>query len=263
MIHILGGNGFVGSAFVRLFERLGLEHRNIDLDNYSEFVGTSCDVLINANGNSSKLLAKNDPIADFRANVESTRRLFVDMDCGFYIHLSTCDVYPDCSSPSLTREDDPIDLARQSPYGFHKYLSELCARTLAENWLVVRMGGFVGPGMKKNAVFDILKGEKLWLHPDSELQFLHTDDSAAIVWDLFGKSVRNEVVNVCGDGTVKLADVIQWSGKSPERDGNARPVRYEVDVRKLRGHGSRIPPTADTVRDFVRRAVAGRVAGAE
>jgi nucleoside-diphosphate-sugar epimerase len=254
MIHILGGNGFVGSAFVRLFGRLGLEYRNITRDNYSGFVGTSCDVLINANGNSSKILAKNDPMTDFRANVESTRKLLNDMDCGFYIHLSSCDVYPDCSSPSLTREDDPIDLARQSPYGFHKYLSELCAQALRKNWLVIRQGGFVGPGMKKNAIFDILGGGKLWLHPGSELQFLHTDDSAAIIWDLFGKSVRNETVNVCGDGTVRLEDAIRWSGKTPEPDANARPIRYEVDIRKLHGCGSRIPSTVDTVKEFVRRA---------
>lgn len=251
MIYVLGGNGFVGSAFRRLFTEKGIEHSVITRENYPSFIGSSCDVLVNAGGNSSKIKAARDPLFDFEATVASTRRLLHDIRCDFYIHLSSCDVYPDCSSPLISREDSPPTCSSLGPYGFHKYLAELCAAALSPKWLVIRQGGFVGPGMKKNAIYDILFGDKLWLHPDSRLQYLHTDDSAGLVWKLYSDGIENEIVNVCGDGTVRLADVMAWAGRAPELSPDAiAPAHYEVNIDKLRSR-CRVPKTADTVRRFV------------
>lgn len=247
---VIGGKGFVGSAYVRLFEARGIDCRVIGREEYSLVAGTSCDVLINANGNSSKLLARRDPMADFEANVTATRRFLADIDCGFYIHLSSCDVYPDCSSPSQTCEDAILAPAGQSPYGFHKWLAEQCVRHCAERWLIIRPGGFVGPGMKKNAIFDILNGGPLWLDPQSELQFIHTDDAARVVWGLYEQGVANEVVNVCGDGVVRLSDVMAWVGKDVPVQPNSPIVRYEVSVEKLRGLAC-VPDTIASVSSFV------------
>ena len=58
MIFLLGGNGFVGSGFVRAMETRGLAFRVITRANYAEFAGQECDLFINANGNSSKLLGR-------------------------------------------------------------------------------------------------------------------------------------------------------------------------------------------------------------
>src|SRR5262249_37848750 len=175
LIFIIGGRGLVGSAFVRLFESTGQPHAVIQRDNYNDFAGQRCDVLINANGNSSKPLARNNPLADFEASVRSVRASLIDFQFDRYVLLSSCDVYPDCSSPAVTGEDQPIDVARQSPYGFHKYLAEQCVAHAAPGSLILRCGGFVGPGLRKNAIYDILHGGTLYLDPASELQFLHTD----------------------------------------------------------------------------------------
>lgn len=102
MIFILGGRGFVGSAFVRYCQQNRLEHTVIDRANYAEFIGHSCDVLINANGNSKKFLAHQQPLQDFDASVRSVRASLIDFHAALYIYLSSCDVYPDCSSPILT-----------------------------------------------------------------------------------------------------------------------------------------------------------------
>jgi nucleoside-diphosphate-sugar epimerase len=255
MIYILGGEGFVGSGFVRLFRKLGLEYKVINRDNYQTLIGSFCDVFINANGNSSKILAKREPLADFDANVRVTRTVLEDFICGFYIHLSSCDVYADCSAPETTREDAPLDLRRQSPYGFHKLLAEQCVRHRCENWIVLRQGGFVGPGMKKNAVYDILYGDKLWLNPESELQFLHTDDSAAIIWSLYNQGLRNEIFNVCGAGLVKLSEVIRWSGRKVDVTEDSPVVRYEVGIDKVSRYAA-MPATSVTVKSFVEKVTA-------
>jgi nucleoside-diphosphate-sugar epimerase len=250
MIYIVGGKGFVGSGFVRLFEKLKLEYAVITRDNYRNFADTGCDVLINANGNSGKLLAMREPLADFDANVRVTRALLEDFKCGFYIHLSSCDVYPDCSGPESTREDTPIDLSRQSPYGFHKLLAEQCVRHRHRDWLIIRQGGFVGPGMKKNAVYDILYGDKLWLHPESELQFMHTDDSAELIWNVYRQGVRNEIFNLCGCGLVKLRDVMRWSKRNVVIDASAQLIQYNVSINKLKKYVT-VPESEISVYNFV------------
>jgi nucleoside-diphosphate-sugar epimerase len=250
VVYILGGEGFVGSGFTRLFGKLNLDHRVITRHNYQELIGSSCNVFINANGNSGKILANRAPLADFDANVRTTRATLEDFTCGCYIHLSSCDVYADCSNSETTREDTPADLYRQSPYGFHKMLAEQCVRHRCDNWLIVRQGGFVGPGMKKNAVYDILYGGKMWLDSESELQFLQTDDSAAIIWSLYDRGIRNEVFNVCGAGLVKLREVIEWSGRKTEITPGSPAVRYAVNINKISRYHP-MPDTKITVKSFV------------
>jgi len=124
MIFIIGGEGFVGSAFARFCQNKNKEFEIIDRENYDSFKGKKCDILINANGNSSKILATKDPLEDFEATVTSVRKSMDDFKCKKYILLSSCDVYPDCSSPNLTSEDSQIDISKQTSYGSHKYQAE-------------------------------------------------------------------------------------------------------------------------------------------
>ncbi|MDE2292105.1 MAG: SDR family oxidoreductase, partial [Elusimicrobia bacterium] len=250
MILILGGKGFVGSAFARWCERGGREFRVVTRADYASHVGTSCDVLINAAGNSSKPLAAERPLADFEASVLAVRRSLEDFRPGLYVHISSCDVYPDCSSPAATAEDAPLPPARQSAYGFHKRLAELCVMNRAPRWLVLRAGGFVGPGLRKNAVFDILNGGPLWLDPSSELQYLSTDAAAALAMTLVEKAAVNEVFNLCGDGTVRLEDIARRAGRKPGARPGSPVKRYDVSLRKLK-EAVPVPRSEDEVFRFV------------
>lgn len=232
MIFLLGGKGFVGSGFARQLQRDGRPVEIITRENYRSYVGRSCDVLINANGNSKKFLAKEQPKDDFQASVASVRNSLIDFEFKKYVFLSTSDIYPDCSSPALTGEDRPIDVAVLSAYGCHKYLAELCVRHGAEDWLIVRQGGFVGPGLKKNAVFDVLYGDRLWVHPDSRFQFIHTDASARLVLTLMDRGLSREIVNIAAAGTVSITDVMTRVGRHVPHDPQAVPVHYEIATGK-------------------------------
>ena len=68
MIFILGGRGFVGSGFVRACEEAGEDYAIIDRASYGQRIGQRCDILVNANGNSSKLFARQRPLDDFDAS---------------------------------------------------------------------------------------------------------------------------------------------------------------------------------------------------
>jgi len=254
MIFVMGGKGFVGSAFVRYCQAHGLDYAVVELDNYQDHVGRHCDILINADGNSKKYLARDKPLEEFDASVRSVRASLVDFRTDYYVHVSTCDVYPDCSAPAVTQEDQEIDIARQSPYGFHKYLAEQCVRHGAVRWLIPRFGGFVGPGMKKNPIFDILRGGPLWLDPESELQYLHTDRAAEIVFRLIDLRLDKTVVNVCGDGLVKLSDVMSLAGRRAPVSPGSPCVRYDVSINKLKQWVD-VPHSWDMVSEFVKAEI--------
>lgn len=251
MIFILGGKGFVGSAFARACEKKGREYLVIDRNTYGRQVGKSCDIFINAAGNSKKFLSKQNPLRDFDESVRSVRRSLVDFRFGRYVLVSSCDVYPDCSSPLVTVEDLPIDVSRQSAYGFHKYLAEQCVIHDAGEWLISRFGGFVGPGLKKNPIFDILKGGRLWLDPRSELQYMHTDRAAEVVLDLIDKGRSRRIFNICGRGVVSLQEVMDWAGRHVPVEPESPVVRYEVAIEKISALAD-IPESRQTVMDFIR-----------
>lgn len=257
MIFILGGRGLLGSAFARVCERRGQPFQIIDRQNYGNYAGARCDIFVNANGNSRKPLAKTEPLREFDASVRSVRASLIDFPCDQYVHLSSCDVYPDCSSPEFTKEDQRFDPAHQSPYGFHKYLAEECVRHAAGNWLIFRLGGFVGPGLKKNAVFDILTGGPLWLDPNSALQFLHTESAAEIMLDLAARgTVSRETFNLCGRGLIELTEIMEIAGTVPVQPGSPC-VRYDVSIEKI-SQVVAVPDTRTTVLEFVRTATNNR-----
>ena len=234
MIYIIGGNGFVGSAIVRQCQKRELGYRVLTRENFDQFAGSSCAILINANGNSKKYMAERKPLWEFDASVRTVFQYLTQIQTEKYIQLSSCDVYPDCSHPEQTKENQPVAVDRQSAYGFHKYLAELCVQHYAKKWLIFRMGGFVGPGLKKNAVYDILHGGPLWLEKESELQFISTDAAAGIILDLALSEHTNEILNLCGDGTIKIHDILQASGCRVAEKPDVPKVRYEVNIDRLR-----------------------------
>ncbi len=255
MIYLIGGNGFVGSAYARLFEARNLPFRIITRENYAAFRGTSCDVLINANGNSKKFLSTREPMTDFDQSVRSVARSIEDFRAGTYVLLSTGDVYPEQHAPSVTREDQQIDLTRQSRYGLHKMLAEQLVRGTQARWIVMRMGGFVGPGLKKNAIYDMLTGAPVWLAPSSELQFISTDRAASLVWRLVEKGVSGEIVNLGAKGLVHLGNLHKSLGSSSVFQDNAPTVRYELSLDKLASLvGEPLPDARAEVDAFLAKA---------
>jgi nucleoside-diphosphate-sugar epimerase len=252
MIYVIGGTGFVGSAYARLFARLGLEHRVITRATRDEFIGTRCDIVIDCNGNSKKFLAEREPLLDFDMSVRSVAQSLEAFPCDTYVLLSSGDVYPDQSDFARTQEEQVIDPAAVSRYGRHKLLAEQLVRGGARNWLIMRMGGFIGPGLKKNAIFDILREAPVWLSPESELQFISTDRAAGLVWGLIEQGVRREVINLGANGLVNIGKLCDRLGSHSEFRPQAPKVRYELNLNKLaRLYDGALPNSEDEVNNFI------------
>jgi nucleoside-diphosphate-sugar epimerase len=252
-VFIIGGRGFIGSAFVRWCQEHDVEHAIVGRDDLHEYAGQRCDVLINAAGNSSKVLAERDPIADHRQNVEQVRELLRQFRFDVWVQLSSCDVYENLSDPAANHEDVNICYRPRSAYGFHKFLAEQYVAQCASEWLILRLGGCVGPDLRKNAVFDVLRGGPVWIHPDSRLQYMHTDDVARCTFELLGRGSRQTVFNLCGTGTVSIRQCIESSARTvtfADRASALPRVVYDVNTERVRRICT-IPHSREVVRQFI------------
>jgi len=265
VVSVIGAEGFVGSAFAALLAaQPDVTLRPITRRNYDVEARQPSDVVIDCAANSRKYVAEETPAEEFELSVTHRLRTLHDFPAPLHVHVSSVDVYNDLGSPLTTREDTPIDVARSSHYGFHKVLAEELVRHYAPSWLIVRLAGMVGPGLRKNPVHDVLHAHPLRIHPDSQYQFLSTSDVARLTWNLVASGLRLEIVNVCGSGLVSPREIARLADVTPDLSTlpkDSRPRIVDASVEKLQRLVP-VPTTADTISAFVRdwhavRGVAG------
>ena len=249
---VVGGKGFVGSAIVRALQAKNASVTIIDQDEYSSAIGQSFDVLINANGNSKKYLSRKDPAGEFKLSVASVSDSLQDFKYGLYVHLSTIDVYADHEHPSANHEDVPIDINQLSPYGLHKRMAEQLVEYYPDQWLIFRMAGFVGPGLWKNSIHDMLSHQPVRVNLDSAYQYLHTADLAEGILRVISQGQRNKIFNITGTGVITLREIAEMI---PGYDIETCPTdlpqeHYEVSNERIQS--CFVPPTTrSTVRTFI------------
>jgi nucleoside-diphosphate-sugar epimerase len=261
-VTVIGADGFVGSAFVRHLSGVsGLQLRTVTRASYSAQRGSPSDVTIDCASNSRKYLAEQKPREDFDLSVTHRLRTLEDFPAAIQLHISSVDVYSDLGSPDTTREDSPVGGADSSRYGFHKWMAEQLVRKYARGWLIVRLAGMVGPGLRKNPVFDVLHGQPLRIHPDSQYQFLHTDVVASAIWRLLEAGRKQEVFNVCGLGLISPRQIAAHAGRAlnlSQLAAEAEPRVVNASVDKVQSVlTDALESTSETVRRFVQGTLEG------
>ncbi|MFA6214648.1 MAG: SDR family oxidoreductase [Candidatus Micrarchaeia archaeon] len=248
-VGIIGYRGFVGSAFYEVFQEGGkFEVTGIGRENYGGLKGSAFDILINANGNSSKRLAETEPEKDFEMNVVATQHALGDFPSKHYVHLSTVEVYNDKSRNETTQEDSGIDPSRLSNYGKSKYAGEQAARR-HKSFLILRLAGMVGPGMKKGPAYDILHDGKLYLSEKSLLHFMDTREVARIAMLLCRKGKWGETYNVAGRGALELSRFAGMAGVKLSSSGKETAL-FGISTQKLERE-TEVMPSEEAVRAFI------------
>lgn len=258
---VIGAIGFIGSAVAAEAGRRGYAVSAVDLDNYKEFLsGGEFDLVINAAGNARKFIDDQDPVKGYELSVTSVMRALHDFRFRFYVQLSSGAIYPDEGHPRKNSETTPLHPSRMTRYGFHKWLAEQLVEHYAPRHLLVRMGGFVGPGLRKNALYDLLTGGPLFVHPDSEFQYMDTRDLARTVFELYEGAAGGEaLLNLSACGTVSVRQAAAWAGRELPEASLSRPkVRAELNVERAARLVS-LPETTETVRRFIREVQSGKV----
>jgi len=116
------------------------------------------------------------------------------------------------------------------------------------DWLILRLGGMVGEGMRKGPVYDIVTGAPLRVGTASRFQFINTCDVARIAISMIDEGCSGEVFNICGRGTVSIREVMEMVGRTGENDLPAEVWNVNTD-KTHRRFG--LPTTEETVRAFI------------
>jgi nucleoside-diphosphate-sugar epimerase len=254
---VIGGRGFVGSALASAAAGAGWRVSVVGRDDYRDQIGRPFDVVINANGNAKRFKADAEPLWDFDNSVRPVYESVLDFPSAHYVLISSVDVYNDTRDADATAECEPIDPARLRPYGFHKRIAELCVARGADSWQIFRLAQMVSPALTKGPIFDLLHGRPLWIHPASELPYLHTRTAADVIVRVIANGPRQEIYNVCGRGSVEFARVLALVGRSPSDQAYAEcePQMYRINTDKTHRLCS-LPESWNEIRTFIQAATA-------
>lgn len=220
----------LGSDLVTYLSK-SYEVTGISKENYSKHVGTSFDVVINANGNSKRFWANEHPYEDFIASTESVYKSIFDFPTKLYIYISSSDVYPNHANAPF--EDARIESKKLSSYGFHKFLSEIIVRRLTKNYLILRSSMMLGRKLKKGPFFDIVHHQPLFISKKSKLQLITTKAISEIIDLLITNNIKNEIFNMGGKGVLAFENVHTYFKTTVHFQKNTQLQRYEVNTKKL------------------------------
>ena len=125
--------------------------------NIQDIGGQAFGTVVCAAAPAKKWIANLDPISD-RQNIESLINHLKRMTCQTFLLISTVDVF---KCPIGVDEDTLVDEEGLHAYGLHRRQLEKFVESHFHNHLIVRLPGLVGPGLRKNVIFDILNDNNL------------------------------------------------------------------------------------------------------
>ena len=152
---LIGYTGFVGttllkqSSFTHLFRST----------NIHEIANQQFNLVICAGASGTKWLANKEP-ADDLAKITQLISYLKTVQCDLFVLISTVDVF---KNPVMVDETTSIHEENLHPYGLHRRILEKFVIEHFNHHLIVRLPGLVGPGLKKNIVFDLLNSNDLHL----------------------------------------------------------------------------------------------------
>ena len=181
MIFLVGGKGLVGSGFRRYFKKHKIKFKIVTKKNKKNFFGKKCNVIIDCNGNGSKRKANINPTFDFEASVNSVIENLNNIKFNRYIYISTIYTYKNLTNKRDTSEESQKNSDAISPYGLNKRVAELYVKKLAPNYLIFRLPFVIGPGLKRNSVYDLTHYRKTYYTFNSLINWIHTGTIAKSV----------------------------------------------------------------------------------
>lgn len=245
---VLGANGLLGNDLVNYLSS-SYKVISITRENYEEHKGCGFDVFINANGNSKRFWANQNPQEDFFASTVSVYKSIFDFPSGLYIYISSSDVYENHTGPKHTTESKKIGPENLQPYGFHKYLGELIVKKCKEKFLILRLAMILGTKMKKGPFYDILNHTPIFLTFDSKLQLITTSAIASIIKALLDRGVVCKTLNVGGVGTFAFTKISKYFNEKIRVSPKAERQVYEMNVKKIR----KLYPSLKTSEEYLQK----------
>lgn len=150
---LIGFSGFVGSTLLKQTRFTALYRSN----NINEIENQEFDMVVCAGAPGQKWLANREPEKDCE-NIDSLINHLKTVNCKTFVLISTVDVF---HSPYGVDESTAVDESHLQPYGLNRRTLEKFVELNFERHLIIRLPGLVGPGLRKNVIFDFLNGNNL------------------------------------------------------------------------------------------------------
>lgn len=150
---LIGFSGFVGSTLQRQAHFDSLYRSS----NIHEIENCEFDTVVCAGASAQKWIANREPAED-RKKIESLIGYLQTIKCKKFILISTVDVF---KNPIGVNESTHVEEIGLHPYGLHRRLLEKFVQQHFLHHLIVRLPGLVGPGLRKNVIFDFLNSNNL------------------------------------------------------------------------------------------------------
>lgn len=148
MKYLVGYTGFVGSNLNKNYKFDGI----FNSKNIEEAYDKKPDLLVYAGVPATKFLANKEPKKDFEV-IENAINNIKKINPKEIVLISTIDIY---KNPDNVNEESQIDIENLHPYGYNRYCLEKWVSENIDNYLIVRLPGIYGEGIKKNFIYDLI-----------------------------------------------------------------------------------------------------------
>lgn len=274
-ILILGSEGFIGSHLVQTFSKkydiVGVDvlesprqtypYQKVSVlsPDFDDLLrNKKFDVCINASGSGNVFYSVQQPLSDFYFNTLSTIHILdglrkYNKDCR-YIHFSSAAVYGNPKSLPVKESDacHPV-----SPYGWHKYQSELICHEYSESFglscIILRPFSVYGPGLRKQLFWDVFQKSRsnnrinLWGTGTESRDFVYINDLVGAIDVLINQHKSQfEVYNIACGNEVSIKDVVYTFLSSigvnievvfNQQTKSGDPLNWKADIDKLLATG--------------------------
>ena len=223
---LIGSTGFVGGSLLRQ-RSFGAQYHSADIE---AIAGRRFGRVVCAGATAVKWWAN----ANAAADLAGIRRLVACLDrvqAGSFVLVSTVDVYAD---PQNVTEEDPAPGPGRhpgalQPYGQHRAMLERWVRTRFPRHHVIRLPALFGPGLKKNALYDLMHANRLdFIDPASRFQWYPLNRLAADIDRV--QATGLPLVNLVTE-PLPMAVIQQRLFPGQKLGGQAQPVAYDVRTR--------------------------------
>ncbi len=225
---LIGHTGFVGGSLAR---QTGFTHC-YNSKNIEEIQGNAFELLVISGMPAAKWIANGDPAAD-RAILDRLWGCVSRCVAQQVVVMSTVDVYP---KPVEVDEETVIDTAAQQTYGRNRLLLEELVKGHFSNTLVIRLPGLFGPGLRKNALYDLLHNNELHkVNAAGSFQFYNMNR----LWDDVRKAQQHQLglVNFVTE-PVTIGEAARAAfGIDFTNDTGTPPARYNIRSRHAQVFG--------------------------
>jgi len=275
---VIGSEGFIGRNILMGLHSMGYEVWGADLIDHHPteygyihierslpefeqiFKQQHFNYCINAAGSGSVSISISEPNKDFELNVVDTFKLLNairlnNSDCK-YIHFSSAAVY---GNPIKLPIAETADLIPVSPYGYHKWLSEIICKEFVDLYkmpiIILRPFSAYGPGQRKQLIWDLyqkfIKGTTVMLHGtgNETRDFIYVGDIVIAINTLMRCSTFDgDVYNIASGKSISIREVSEVFKKLlrdnkqilfENKPDPGTPLYWEADISKINNFGFR------------------------